>query len=72
MEQAFLNKLKHLLSIKYQYVIVAYRGFGTNNFTQNCIKNGFDFMVRLKENLTIKHPQYSHLKSIKNQPVYLM
>ena len=40
MERAFLKGLRHILSVKYNYVIVADRGFGTNNFTQECINNG--------------------------------
>lgn len=65
MECAFLKGLKHILSKKYQYVIVADRGFGTNNFTQHCIENDFDFIVRIKENLNIEHNKYSNLKEIK-------
>lgn len=64
MERAFINGLRHCLSKKYQYVIVADRGFGTDNFTQACIENGFDFIVRLKENLNIDHVRYNNLKHI--------
>jgi hypothetical protein len=54
MELAFIKALKHILSVKYQYVIVADRGFGNDRFIELCIENGFDIMIRLQPNMTIK------------------
>lgn len=55
MEQAFIKGLKHVLSKKYQYVIVADRGFGNNRFMQYCEDAGFEYLVRLQPNMSVKH-----------------
>lgn len=54
MELAFLKGLKHCLSKKYQYVIVADRGFGTSRFIQNCEEIGFEYLIRIKSNMNIE------------------
>jgi hypothetical protein len=53
MEQAFIKGLRHILSKKYQYVIVADRGFGSNRFMNLCVNNNFDFVIRSNKNLNI-------------------
>ncbi len=54
MELAFLRELRHLLSDKHQYIIVADRGFGNGRFISQCIDNGFDVMIRIEPNMKIK------------------
>ena len=54
MEKAFLKGLKHALSKKYKYVIVADRGFGNERFLSACEEVGFEYLVRLTPNLKIK------------------
>jgi transposase len=38
----------------YEYIFVADRGFGNDRFIQDCLNNGFDVMIRLEPNMTIK------------------
>ena len=47
MELAFLKELRHLLSKKYHYVLVADRGFGNQRFIGHCEELGFDYLIRL-------------------------
>ena len=54
MELAFIKGLKHVLSDKYSYLIVADRGFGNQRFTKLCLDNGFDYLIRVKGNLLTK------------------
>ena len=54
MEQAFVRSLRHILSKKYHYVIVADRGFGNQRFIHLCKANHFDTIIRLKDNLLLK------------------
>ena len=54
MEFSFIKALRHVLSKKYSYTIVADRGFGNSRFAQLCEENGFDFVLRIQENLKIK------------------
>lgn len=54
MEMAFIKALRHILSDKYQYILVADRGFGNDRFVQNCIENAFDVMIRLEPNMNIE------------------
>jgi hypothetical protein len=54
MESAFMNELKHILSKKYTYTIVADRGFGNDRFAQLCRDNNFDYVLRISEDLRIK------------------
>lgn len=49
LERAFLKELRHLLSKKYSYTIVADRGFGNDRFAQLCHENGFNFVLRICE-----------------------
>jgi len=42
MELAFIKGLRHVLSKKYSYVIVADRGFGNDRFIKTCKDNGFE------------------------------
>ena len=46
--------MRHLLSKKYTYTIVADRGFGNDRIAQLCVKNGFNYVLRLCENLNIQ------------------
>lgn len=55
MELAFLRGLKHVLSKKYNYVIVADRGFGNDRFLDVCRDTGFEYMLRATPNLKIKY-----------------
>ena len=54
MESSFIKALRHLLPKKYTYTIVADRGFGNARFAQLCEENGFDFVLRINENLKIQ------------------
>jgi Transposase DDE domain len=54
MEAAFLKGLKHILSKKYNYIIVADRGFGTERFIDELEKNKFQYLIRTKSDLKIK------------------
>jgi hypothetical protein len=54
MELAFIKGLKHVLSDKYSYLIVADRGFGNQRFTKLCLDNGFNYLIRIKGNLLTK------------------
>lgn len=51
MEAAFIKGLRHVLSKKYTYVIVADRGFGNDRFSKACIHAGFDYLLRINDNL---------------------
>lgn len=53
MEMAFLKGLKHVLSKKYSYVIVADRGFGNERFISLCEEIGFEYLIRITPNLKI-------------------
>ena len=53
MEEAFIKGLRHLLSKKYRYVIVADRGFGNQRFAELCRNSGFAYVLRLNSNLNI-------------------
>jgi hypothetical protein len=46
MESAFIKGLKHALSKKYRYVIVADRGFGNERFLNILEENGFEYLMR--------------------------
>lgn len=54
MEMAFIKGLRHVLSTKYSYVIVGDRGFGNQRFAKLCTENGFEYVLRMNTNLTIK------------------
>lgn len=54
MEQAFIKGLRHILSKKYQYIIVADRGFGNQRFAKLCKDNDFDYVLRINSSLIIK------------------
>jgi len=66
MEKAFIKGLFHCLSNKYQYVIVADRGFGNNRFMQLCQDNNFEYIVRVKGDLNIEHGTKIKLNEIKH------
>jgi len=51
MEEAFIKGLRHLLSKKYLYVIVSDRGFGNKRFSSLCRSCGFDYVLRMSDNL---------------------
>ena len=54
LEASFIRALRHLLSKKYTYIIVADRGFGNDRLAQMCAESGFDYTLRINENLKIK------------------
>jgi hypothetical protein len=54
METAFIKGLSHCLSKKYQYVIVADRGFGNGRFIDTCEQNGFECILRLQGDLIVE------------------
>ncbi len=51
MEEAFIKALRHLLSQKYTYIIIADRGFGNKRFSSLCRSCGFDYVLRMNDNL---------------------
>jgi len=59
MELAFLRGLKQCLSNKYQYVIVADRGFGNKRFFENCTSCNFDYVIRLQPNMKVNYKKNS-------------
>ncbi len=54
MEGSFIRALRHILPKIYNYTIVADRGFGNQRFAELCEENGFDFVLRINENLKIE------------------
>ena len=54
LELAFLRALSHILSDKYQYVIVADRGFGNKRFIENCEELGFEYLIRIQPNMKVE------------------
>lgn len=54
MEASFIKGLRHVLSKKYSYVIVADRGFGNRRFAKLCSENGFEYVLRINENLIVR------------------
>jgi hypothetical protein len=54
MEAAFLKALRHILSKKYNYIIVADRGFATRRFIEELEINNFQYLIRANSNLKIK------------------
>jgi hypothetical protein len=54
LESSFIRALRHLLPKKYTYTIVSDRGFGNDRFAQLCADKGFDFVLRLNENLNVQ------------------
>ncbi len=54
METAFIKALRHILSDKYHYVLVADRGFGNDRFIQLCLTHGFEILIRIEPNMSIK------------------
>lgn len=54
MEASYIRALRHLLPKTYDYTIVADRGFGNQRFAKLCQENGFDFVLRINENLKIE------------------
>ena len=55
MESAFIKGLKHILSKRYSYEIVADRGFGNDRFLKILEDNNFEYLVRVTPNMTVKH-----------------
>ena len=71
MEEAFIKGLRHVLSKKYSYVIVADRGFGNNRFANLCKENNFDYVLRINPNLIIEYDnQKINLNSIKEDKIF--
>lgn len=68
MERAFLRELQRLLPHEqYKFVIVADRGFGNIRFMKDCIKFGFDYIVRTTENKYFRiDNEESHKQKIKD------
>ena len=65
MEEAFIKELKHLLSNRYNYVIVADRGFGNARFASLCESNGFSYILRTKDNVRVLKNHFSDIKKLK-------
>ena len=63
MEKAFIKGLRHVLSKKFQYRIVADRGFGNRRFFNLCQENNFEFVVRINSNLRVKDLENNQKKS---------
>lgn len=57
MEASFLRGLRHVLSKKYEYVIVADRGFGNERFLELCEENGFEYLIRTTPNLKVSYKE---------------
>jgi hypothetical protein len=53
MELAFIKALRHILSDKYQYIIMADRGFGNDRFIEYCAENNFDTLIRIEPNMRV-------------------
>ena len=53
MEKAFLKGLKHCLSVRYDYVIVADRGFGNARFIELCEDAGFEHVIRFQPSMKV-------------------
>ncbi len=65
MNQAFIRGLRHILSNRYQYVIVGDAAFGTDNITSFCEESGFEFIFRMRGNINITHSTHNKIKDIK-------
>ena len=63
MEKAFLKGLMHILSNKYQYVVVADRGFGNERFLGICEELGFEYMVRVTPNFKVRYQEKEGIMS---------
>jgi transposase len=63
MEQAFIKGLKHALSKKYSYVIVADQGFANRRIINYCQEEGFEYLIRFTPNLKV---QWQEKKGIIN------
>lgn len=71
MEEAFLKELRHLLSQKYSYVIIGDRGFGNTRIMRDCKALGFDYILRLAENISFEHNEEKRkLSSIQKEEEY--
>ena len=57
MERAFIKGLRQVLSKKFQYRIVADRGFGNQRFVNLCQENNFEYVIRINKNLRVKDSQ---------------
>lgn len=66
MEESFIKELRHLLSSKYKFVIVADRGFGNQRFAALCEAQGFSYILRIKENVKILEDEFSEVKKLKD------
>lgn len=65
MEEAFIKALAHILPKRYRYIIVADRGFGNHRFISLCEQLGFQYVIRINENLNIKtHEDKMNLESL--------
>lgn len=68
MEEAFIKSLKHLLPKKYKYILIADRAFGNLRFSTLCEKNGFKYVLRMRENIqVIKDEKTLFLKDFKGK-----
>ena len=71
MEKAFLRELKEKLPRKYQYLILADRGFGNIRFLENCLEQGFDYLLRASKSRNIEIQESKQkLESIKENKDY--
>jgi hypothetical protein len=69
METAFIKGLYHCLSKKYQYVIVADRGFGNGRFITSCEQNNFHSIIRLQGDLLIENGKTMKLHDVKHSTI---
>lgn len=54
MERAFLKCLKNFLSKKYNYIIVADRGFGNERIINYCMEFGYEYLLRINPAIKVK------------------
>jgi hypothetical protein len=65
LEAAFFKALRHLLPKKYEYTIVADRGFGLHRIIEYLEENNFKYVLRLNKNLNIeKNGKVSNIKDL--------
>jgi len=63
MERAFLKCLKNFLSKKYNYIIVADRGFGNDRIIIYCKEFGYEYLLRINPAIKVKYEGKEQLLS---------
>ena len=70
MERAFFKCLKNFLSKKYNYIIVADRGFGNERIINYCNEFGYEYLLRIASGINIKYEgQKTLLTNIKTPQI---